>query len=226
MKKKILSAVFVSAIIVTIAITFSACIVGNGGEGVHRHRYGGDWLTDEAAHWKECACGEASDFIPHTFDNGVVDGATGAKVLICTVCGYQKTEMSTGAAKMQKMLDELIADFNIPANPPFEHIVQAFQRTDFSTPDLDKYYNPANANEPNGAKYEDTFKARFDEIDNYYNSLTTVEKNAPGMSGVKKNFDAFKQKMNDYRLVSRWVTDVDALFYLLIMSNPNPLVIR
>ena len=48
----------------------------------HTHSYG-DWQKDETNHWRECACGEKTDFAAHSYDN---DADT-----TCNDCGYVRT---------------------------------------------------------------------------------------------------------------------------------------
>ncbi|MCL2796545.1 MAG: hypothetical protein FWD58_00605 [Firmicutes bacterium] len=136
-----------------------------------------------------------------------------AVLMVAAFAGILSACASENAVEMQNMLDELIADFTIPAKPPNDPRVQAFQRSDADTL-VATADNPA----PNPL----TFRQRVEEIDEFYDALTVPEREASGMSRVRKNFNAFKTKVNDYRAVSAWVTDVDALVYLLIMGNPNP----
>ena len=67
----------------------------------HVHDYTGDWVFDEANHWKVCTaenCTEIGKKEAHTFDAGQVtvvptDTETGIMVYTCTVCGSTKDEV-------------------------------------------------------------------------------------------------------------------------------------
>ncbi len=45
----------------------------------HEHAFGNEWKYDEDCHWRECECGEITDFDEHD----MVDG-------VCSVCGYEE----------------------------------------------------------------------------------------------------------------------------------------
>lgn len=48
-------------------------------EAPHEHAFGNEWKYDEDCHWRECECGEKTDFDEHD----MVDG-------VCSVCGYEE----------------------------------------------------------------------------------------------------------------------------------------
>lgn len=64
----------------------------NGNYFPHEHVFGTEWKFDENGHWKECSCGETSDFAAHTYKWVIDKEATatekGSKHQECTVCGY------------------------------------------------------------------------------------------------------------------------------------------
>lgn len=62
--------------------TFTQVFVEYKEKPQHTHSYG-DWQKDETNHWRECACGEKTDFAAHSYDN---DADT-----TCNVCGYVRT---------------------------------------------------------------------------------------------------------------------------------------
>lgn len=62
--------------------TFTEAFVEYKEKPQHTHSYG-DWQKDETNHWRECACGEKTDFAAHSYDN---DADT-----TCNVCGYVRT---------------------------------------------------------------------------------------------------------------------------------------
>lgn len=61
---------------------------------VNDHTPGTEWKSDEANHWKECACGAKLDSAAHTFKTVVDKAATatekGSKHEECEICGYKK----------------------------------------------------------------------------------------------------------------------------------------
>lgn len=48
------------------------------------HDFSGEWQKDADGHWKECSCGEKSEFAAHIPG----DEATKDSPQVCTVCGY------------------------------------------------------------------------------------------------------------------------------------------
>lgn len=62
----------------------------------HTHSFG-DWKNNATSHWKECRCGEKSEFTSHTYGDWTTTKkatctSTGTKKHTCTVCGYSETE--------------------------------------------------------------------------------------------------------------------------------------
>ena len=61
----------------------------------HIHSFAAEWKSDNASHWKECACGEKGEAAAHDFkwvtDKAATATANGSKHKECSVCGY-KTE--------------------------------------------------------------------------------------------------------------------------------------
>lgn len=58
------------------------------------HTFGTKWDYDSTYHWRNCTvCGEHSDTVPHTEDNGVITvqptaADSGTRTYYCSVCGY------------------------------------------------------------------------------------------------------------------------------------------
>lgn len=75
----------------------------------HKHTYTDEWKYDADGHWKECSCGEKSEYAAHTLkwvvDKEATETEKGSKHQECTVCGYSlkaveipatgKTDVST-----------------------------------------------------------------------------------------------------------------------------------
>lgn len=61
----------------------------------HEHKYGNEWLKNEANHWHECKCGDMTDVEAHTINWTVEKEATeeaeGLEKGICSICGYETT---------------------------------------------------------------------------------------------------------------------------------------
>lgn len=53
----------------------------------HEHTGTGDWLSDEASHWKLCECGEEAEKEAHIWEE-----TKNHKILRCTVCGLERTQ--------------------------------------------------------------------------------------------------------------------------------------
>lgn len=75
--------------------------LGDNGQFVpHTHAYG-DWQSDEANHWKECACGDKKDTAAHEFkwviDKEATAQEAGSKHEECKVCGYKKAAVEIPA---------------------------------------------------------------------------------------------------------------------------------
>lgn len=51
----------------------------------HVHEYGEEWLNNDLSHWQECACGETSDSVAHSWDEGI-KAEDGSVTFSCTVC--------------------------------------------------------------------------------------------------------------------------------------------
>ena len=61
----------------------------------HTHSFGG-WKNNDTSHWKECKCGEKSEFSAHTYGAWTTTKEatctiTGTKKHTCTACGYSET---------------------------------------------------------------------------------------------------------------------------------------
>ncbi len=65
----------------------------NGNMIIHTHSFSTDWKNDENGHWKECECGEKSEYAEHSFEWIIDKEATateqGSRHQQCTVCGYK-----------------------------------------------------------------------------------------------------------------------------------------
>ena len=63
----------------------------------HTHDFGTAWRHNAQNHWHECACGERSEYGSHVFQWTETKRATsrrdGEKVGVCTICGYEVTEV-------------------------------------------------------------------------------------------------------------------------------------
>lgn len=80
-------------------------------EGVRKHEAVSDeWLSDNNAHWHQCACGEKIDETAHAFEWIVVKAPTatekGSKQQKCKVCGYKLAEVEIPAAAIVGYSDE------------------------------------------------------------------------------------------------------------------------
>lgn len=58
----------------------------------HVHVKFDDYLSDETGHWFTCHCGENSEVIAHTWDNGTINEEISIITYVCADCGYQKVE--------------------------------------------------------------------------------------------------------------------------------------
>lgn len=67
----------------------------------HTHVYGEQWKNDADGHWKECICGEKSEYAAHTFkwviDKEATATEAGSKHQECSVCGYKLDAVSIPA---------------------------------------------------------------------------------------------------------------------------------
>ena len=80
------------------AVLAACCLFALGAcKKKHKHSYAEEWSTDAAMHWHECSCGAKSDEAGHDFVESAAVAATctvnGSKTLVCSVCGYEKTEV-------------------------------------------------------------------------------------------------------------------------------------
>ena len=63
----------------------------------HEHSYSKEWKYDSNSHWYECSCGEKSESLAHTWDEGKVTTAAscdtkGSITYTCTACAAVKVE--------------------------------------------------------------------------------------------------------------------------------------
>mgnify|MGYP003334399206 CR=1 FL=1 len=83
----------------------------------HFHEYG-DWVANGDVHERVCSCGDKISE-SHDYDNGhVIKEAThvedGEKVLTCSECGYQKTEViNKDDRNLSYLFDTVTNDKNI-----------------------------------------------------------------------------------------------------------------
>lgn len=80
-------------------------------EGVRKHEAVNDeWLSDDSAHWHQCACGDKIDESAHDFEWVVVKAPTatekGSKQQKCTVCGHALPAVEIPAAVIVGYSDE------------------------------------------------------------------------------------------------------------------------
>lgn len=86
-------------------------------EGVRKHEAVNDkWVSDDNAHWHECACGDKIDEAKHDFE-WVVDKAptateVGSKHQECKVCGHKLAEEEIPAAAIVGYSDEYDGDYH------------------------------------------------------------------------------------------------------------------
>ena len=62
---------------------------------LHTHSWSVDWKKDATGHWKDCGCGERSNFAGHAPGDWIIDVAAtetteGSRHRDCTVCGYRE----------------------------------------------------------------------------------------------------------------------------------------
>ncbi|MGM9971236.1 MAG: leucine-rich repeat domain-containing protein [Anaeroplasmataceae bacterium] len=58
------------------------------------HSFSSEWTYDETNHWHECACGEKSEVVAHTYGTWIIiedstEDKIGSKKQVCSVCGYE-----------------------------------------------------------------------------------------------------------------------------------------
>ena len=86
-------------------------------EGVRKHEAVNDeWLSDDSAHWHQCACGDKIDEAKHDFEWVVVKAPTatekGSKQQKCKVCGHKLAEVEIPAAAIVGYSDEYDGDYH------------------------------------------------------------------------------------------------------------------
>lgn len=86
-------------------------------EGVRKHEAVNDkWVSDDNAHWHECACGDKIDEAKHDFEWVVVKAPTatekGSKQQKCKVCGHKLAEVEIPAAAIVGYSDEYDGDYH------------------------------------------------------------------------------------------------------------------
>lgn len=86
-------------------------------EGVRKHEAVNDkWLSDDSAHWHQCACGDKIDEAKHDFKWVVVKNPTatekGSKQQECKVCGHKLAEVEIPAAAIVGYSDEYDGDYH------------------------------------------------------------------------------------------------------------------
>lgn len=86
-------------------------------EGVRKHEAVNDeWLSDDSAHWHQCACGDKIDEAKHDFEWVVVKAPTatekGSKQQKCKVCGHKLAEVEIPAAAIVDYSDEYDGDYH------------------------------------------------------------------------------------------------------------------
>ena len=95
---KNLKALFMLFIITCLVFAASSCDII---QQIMNHPFDTEWTNDETHHWHSCTaegCEEVSDKAEHTFGEGTVttpatEDADGVMTYVCTVCGYEKTEV-------------------------------------------------------------------------------------------------------------------------------------
>ena len=87
MKKRFLCLIFLLCLGFS---TFTGCKA----KTQHEHTYSNEWSSDETSHWHQDTCGHdlKNDEAEHTWNDGVE--VTNGTKYICTICGYEKIEMS------------------------------------------------------------------------------------------------------------------------------------
>ena len=75
----------------------SECYFVVSGAGGHVHSFDENWMSNEAAHWHECSCGEKKDIDVHVFGEGTVTkqasvSSNGEKTYTCTICSAKRYE--------------------------------------------------------------------------------------------------------------------------------------
>ncbi len=61
------------------------------------HNFDTDWRSDKNNHWHECSCGEKSELVPHSWNNGEITleptvDFEGEMTFTCTACSATRTE--------------------------------------------------------------------------------------------------------------------------------------
>ncbi len=64
---------------------------------VHTHVYGDEWKSNDTLHWQVCECGEKSDSVAHSWDEGTKQ-EDGTIVYLCDGCQGQRTEAAPESA--------------------------------------------------------------------------------------------------------------------------------
>lgn len=57
----------------------------------HEHVYAEEWFSNESVHWQECECGEKTEAVEHTWDEGT-ENEDGTVTYVCTECNAQRVE--------------------------------------------------------------------------------------------------------------------------------------
>ena len=73
-------------------------------------------VSDDSGHWNACEnCAEKLNFGAHSFDNGTVleeadEASEGKMIFVCTVCGFEKTEVISPTGHEHKIGDNYFCD--------------------------------------------------------------------------------------------------------------------
>ncbi len=115
----------------------------NGNLVTHTHNFDSEWKNDSAGHWKECECGEKSEYSAHSFEWAVEKEPTateqGSRYQQCTVCGYRTDSEAIPAtgSDPDKGNDDNIPEQQLPDNAP-DNDIQQTPENDVSDLIIDK----------------------------------------------------------------------------------------
>lgn len=81
-------------------LLFLVCLSSCTNEEKHTHSFSSDWSFDVMEHWHQCDCGEKSDVVEHSWDQGTITTnpqctTNGEKKFTCTICGQIKKSVVT-----------------------------------------------------------------------------------------------------------------------------------
>lgn len=83
-------------------------------EFVEHSHVPGEWISNQAEHWRSCECGETMDAGEHTWGDGMLDKGKKTVTYTCQDCGFEKTEdapQKKGVAPWVILLAVLVVAF-------------------------------------------------------------------------------------------------------------------